>query len=46
MKYRSMTQDDNWMGFSCLLSCRYGSHWRASKYQGEIVDVMRPEIAK
>ena len=46
MKYRSRTLDDNWMGLSCLLSCRYGSHWCASKYQEEIVGVMRPEIEK
>ena len=35
--------DDNWKGMSCQLSCRYGSHQHAFKYQGEIFSAGKTE---
>ena len=42
MKYRSVTRDDSWMGLSFLVSCKFVSHWHASKCQLEIVGVGMP----
>ena len=42
IRYRSGTLDDSLMDLSCRLFCRLGSHWHASKCQGESVGVGMP----